>query len=431
MPETPSQPEAVDDLPDENLDDEAKSRAKRARARRVLLGALLFILVGFGLYGIWPWLLPAFIYEGPMVQMAGEREVTLVWYMTRPVGDGLSVRIGGDDGPSFAVESTKRRCRALLSDLQPAQSYPYRISLGRRTLAQEELRTNKLPGEPFTFIVFGDSGKGTKEQYLLAARMPATDPDFVLHTGDVIYPGGERHHYRNRLFRPYRDLLARVSFWPSIGNHDIFEPIDQSPYFDVFELPENGPPDLAPERNYWFDYASARVVVIDTELDETTLGDQVAPWLHEVMTETNVLWKFVVLHRPPYTAGSHAPSEAVQNTLVPVFEETGVDVVFNGHDHLYERTHPVRNGELAEDGNGVVYVVSGAGGARLYEALPIDQRPPYLAALYNETHSFTKVSISGNQLTLEQIALSGETVDRWTFQKPELPQPFETQDPRP
>jgi 3',5'-cyclic AMP phosphodiesterase CpdA len=171
--------------------------------------------------------------------------------------------------------------------------------------------------------------------------------------------------------------------------------------------------------------------VVDSNLDEAALRDHVAPWLAEVLGEPDARWKFVVFHHPPYTGGAYQPDERIQRTLVPVFEATGVDIVFNGHDHMYERTHPIRNGEAAEDGDGVVYVVSGAGGARLYEALPIDQRPPYLAALYNETHSFTKVSISGNQLTLEQIALGGETVDQWTFQKPELSKPLETQDPRP
>ncbi|MFQ5805364.1 MAG: metallophosphoesterase family protein [Phycisphaerae bacterium] len=415
MGATPDQPDAADAL-DKEHDDEARLRAKRVRARRVLLGAFLFILAALGLYGVWPWLLPAFIYEGPMVQMAGEHEVTLVWYMTRPVRDGMTVR-SGDDAQVLPAESNGRRSHAILTGLEPGETYPYTISLGGRTLTRGMLRANKPVGEGFSFIVFGDSGEATQEQYLLAVQMTSADPDFVLHTGDLIYSHGERYNYRSRFFRPYRDLLRRVCFWPSIGNHDVFEPTDQSPYFDVFELPENGPPDLPPEHHYWFDYAAARVAVIDSNIDEAVLRDQVAPWLDDVLSESDALWKFVVLHHPAYTAGAYAPSERIQRTLVPVFENTAVDIVFTGHDHMYERTHPIRGGVTVPEGQGVVYIVSGAGGAMLYQALPLDQRPDYLAALHNQVHSFTRVSIKGDQLTLEQIALGGQTLDRWTLQK--------------
>lgn len=418
MAQTPDQPEPADTPLDRESDDQARLRAKRARARRVLLGALLLVLIGLGLYRVWPWLLPAFILEGPMVQMASEQNVTLVWYLTRPVRDGLSVCIG-DDGQDYPAESDGRRGRAVLTGLQPDRTYPYTISLGQRTLAQHAFRTSKPAGEPFSFIVFGDSGTGSRAQYRLAMQMTAADPDFVLHTGDLVYSGGERQNYKERFFSAYRELIRRVNFWPSLGNHDIAEPDYGAPYLEVFDLPENGPPELPPERNYWFDYGTARIAVLDSTLDEALLRDHVAPWLVKVLAESDALWKFVVLHHPPYTAGGHAPSEKIQRTLVPVFETSDVDMVFTGHDHMYERTYPMRAGEVAEDGDGVVYIISGAGGAMLYEALPSQQRPAYLAVLHNQVHSFTKVSIIGNELTLEQIALGSEVLDRWTLRKTE------------
>ena len=422
MSEMPDRPDPADEALDEQIDEGARLRARRVRARRILLGALLLILAGLGVYGIWPWLLPAFIYEGPLVQMAGEREVTLVWYMTRPVRDGMAVQIGHDQ-QTFPVESNNRRCRATLTDLQAGQAYPYTITLGRRTLAQAELRTNKPAGEPFTFIAFGDSGKGSQEQYRLAAYMTVADPDFLLHTGDVVYGAGERRKYRERFFVPYEELLRRVNLWPSLGNHDVYEPSLGKPYLEIFELPENGPPAQPPERNYWFDYASARIAVVDSNISEEALRDDVAPWLNDVLTPTDAAWKFVVFHHPPYTGGHYEPDQRIQNTLVPVFDRTGVDIVFNGHDHMYQRTHPIRGGEVVGDGRGVVYIVSGAGGARLYDALPPEERPQYVASLHNEVHSFTSVSVVNNQeLTLEQVALDGEILDRWTLDKTAPPE---------
>lgn len=415
MSEPPIEPDSDADSVDEGAEAQ-QLHEKTVRRRRVLKRVSIAILVALGVYAVWPWLLPAFIYEGPMVQLADADGVSLVWYMSRPAGDGLTVRVG-DDGREFAVERDGKRCRARLSELPPNAETPYKIVYGGRVLAESTITTDRTADQPYSFVVFGDSGKGNKEQYLLADRMAAVRPDFVLHTGDLIYNRGERRLFADRFFTPYANILSRICFWPSVGNHDVAAFGDNSPYFGVFDLPENGPLSLPPEHDYWFDYANARVAVVDSEHDEDTLREHVAPWLREVMTTTDADWRFVVLHRPPFTAGSHSPCVEVQRTLVPAFEEVGVDIVFSGHDHMYERTRAVRAGSLAEDGVGVVYVISGAGGAQLYDVLPADQRPDYFASLHNEIHSFTRVVIDGHRLTLDQIALDGETLDHWELNK--------------
>ena len=410
---------------EEDDDEEESSDAlwlknRPRRARRVLLGALLVIVASMGVYGIWPWLLPPFIYEGPLVQMSGEREVVLAWYMTRPVTGEFVVNVAQADGLAYPVEADGNRCRAVLTDLEPGQSYEYRISLDGKVLKESELRTARSVGEPFKFLVFGDSGRGTQEQYRLGAQMNAANPDFLLHTGDVVYGRGERHKYRERFFLPYEDLLQRVNLWPSLGNHDILEPSLGEPYLEIFELPENGPHDLRAEHNYWFDYAGARIAVVDSNLDEGTLRDEVAPWLREVLTDCEADWKFVLFHHPPYTAGRYKPNKKIQNTLVPVIESTSVDVVFNGHDHMHQRLGPILGGELAEEGTGVVYVISGAGGAGLYDAVPPEQRPDWVMSLHDEIHSFTSVAVvSQHELIIEQVALGGVILDKWTLHKPE------------
>lgn len=403
-------------------------RPGRTQRRTVLLGALLFIVLAGGLYAIAPWVLPVRIIEGPMLQQAGEDAVTLIWYTTRPLSEGdcqVSVTIGPGEERSLPAETNGRRNRVRVDGLAAGQAYPYRIRLGKRTLAQATLHTNKPPGEPFSFVAFGDSGRGTQAQYRLAGRMgsPGITPDFILHVGDLIYSQGDRHRFKNRFFVPYRHLLAEINFWPTLGNHELdsfdrAEPQDGKAYFEVFELPVNGPPGLPPERDYWFDYASCRIAVIDSnEVDDTLLADHVVPWLEEVFAGSDATWKFVSLHHPPYTAGSYKPDVSIQRTLVPVFEAVGVDIVFCGHDHMYQRTHAMRGGEIVTDSAGVVYVVTGAGGARLYDALPPEQRPAYIAALENERHGFTYIQINGDELRLEQIDMDGRLIDEWTMTK--------------
>lgn len=404
--------------PEPSAADLSPQRGRRLRRWQVLFAAGLVIALALLTYAFWPWLLPTFIYEGPLVQRAGQRELTLVWYLSRPTGEAPVVRLT-EPSREVPVEVSGRRCRAVLGDLAPDTSYGYQILLGERRLAEHAFRTSKPAGAAFNFVVFGDSGTGGREQYELAGLMVGVEPDFLLHTGDVVYPTGARTDYRERFFLPYRALLATVGFWPSLGNHDLAaEPGEDPGYFEVFELPENGPPGLPPEHNYWFDYATARIVVVDSNLEEARLGADVAPWLGQVLADPTPRWKFVVFHHPPYTGGKYAPDERIQRTLVPVFEQTGVDVVFSGHDHLYQRTFPIRQGQVATDGDGVVYVISGAGGARLYEPLPPERRPAYVAALHHEVHSFTHVRVAGDELTLEQIAIDGSVLDRWSLRKP-------------
>jgi len=416
MSQPPDLPALIDDDSNDEIDNQARFRKRRRKALRVLFYAMLFVAAGLCLYAFWPWLMPAFIHEGPMVQKTGAREASLVWYMSRPVDETLSVTIE-QGARSFAVTTRGRRCLAKLSDLTPGQSYDYEILLGDRGLTYNKIRTAKTADQPFSFLVFGDSGRATQEQYILAARMAEHNVDFILHTGDLVYGKGERRHFYERLFKPYEKMLARTCFWPCVGNHDVQEPVDQAPYFKVFELPENGPPGVAPEHDYWFDCGAARIAVIDSEHDEATLGEHVAPWLREVLSETDALWKFVSFHRPPYTGGRHNPCERIQRTLTSVFDDVGVDLVFNGHDHMYERTRPIRNGLPADDGP--IYIVTGAGGAMLYDPAPPDERPrpEYIAVLSNELHSFTEIKVSGPVLSLEQIAIDGSILDTLALEK--------------
>lgn len=400
----------------------ADSRCLRpgaARPRAVLGWVVLALLLAAVLYAIAPWILPVRVYEGPMVQDAGPDGLTLVWFTTRPATCTVAAEPGAAERVELALADGCRH-RVRLPGLEPGRRYPYEIRVGSRALTQGlEL---KAPGDasgPYSFFVFGDSGDGSRAQYRLAARMLAIEPqpDFVLHTGDLVYMDGARHRYEERFFAPYRALLARVPFWPALGNHDIDKKTREVvAYHEVFELPDNGPPGAEPDRNFWFDHASCRVAVFDSNLDEETLRRDVAPWLSTVLAEAGPRWRFVCFHHPPYTGGKYKPDERIQRVIVPVLDAAHVDLVFNGHDHMYQRTKPLRAGRVVEEGQGVVYIVSAAGGAKLYE--PAAERPECIAVLHNESHSFTQVLVRGDELTLRQIDVDGRVLDEFTLRKP-------------
>lgn len=396
---------------DDERDSESRSPFARGR-RRVLVGAILFVVATSGLYAVSSRFLPPRIVEGPLVQLADEHNATLVWYVSRPLGAEVEVSV---EGANATVQSDDRRCVAKITGLSPGRDYPYVIRSRGVELRKATLSSSKAPGAPFKFMVFGDSGSGWREQYRIAALMAAERPDLLVHSGDLVYNGGQRRNYKLKFFEPYREMIERVAFWPSLGNHDVADPAAGAAYREVFELPLNGPPGQPPENDYWFDYADARFAVLDSNALEIELHDAVAPWLTHLFTDCDKTWRFVVFHHPPYTAGAHEPSEKIQRALVPVFDAVGVDVVFNGHDHLYERTAPMRDGSIAPDGKGVAYIVTGAGGAELYE--PAASRPAHIVAASSAKHSYTRVEVDGKTLKLAQIDIDGATLDTFSITK--------------
>ncbi len=382
--------------------------------RKVLLAALLFIAASALLWLAAPRLLPAGLTGGPMVQNATRDAVSLVWFTTRPVATQLVIAMDGVSRTIPAAnEGTRHRVR--LRGLKPGAEYAYEVRVGSRVLSARRFVADKPPEQPYRFVVFGDSGKGTREQFLIARAIDAARPDFVLHTGDLVYPDGAWYRYAERFFQPYAATLARVAFWPSLGNHDVSRPSLGSDYAGIFELPENGPAALPPEGNYWFDYGNARIAVVDSNLDEAALRDFVAPWLAEVLGDPAAAWRFVAFHHPPYTGGPHKPDLRIQSALVPVFDAAGVDLVFCGHNHFYERTRPMRGGAAVDGGPGVVYVTTGGGGGKLYQAAPVESRPPYIAAAFDRLHSYTVVEVAGPTLELKQLDLNGAVVDRFSL----------------
>lgn len=409
----------------------AVRRSRPVPPRVILLWIVVIILIGLGLYAAAPWILPVRIYEGPLVQMAGAHGVTLIWYTTRPAPCRLVVDTG-DGEKIYDAKQDGRRNRARVDGLEPGRTYPYRVQIVNRVLTHDlAFQTNVPVGRAYSFLVFGDSGRATQAQYLLAAEMmrirPA--PDFLVHTGDLVYSDGARDKYEARFFAPYRHLLSRINFWPCVGNHEVDKTGCAEPFQEVFETPLNGPAGLPEDRNYWFDYASSRLAVLDSNVSEEALREQVAPWLRTALSAAGPRWKFVVCHHPAYTGGKYTPDQRIQRSLVPIIEETGVAVVFSGHDHSYQRTRPLRGGEIVAPGQGVTYIVTGAGGAALYE--PRSPTPDFIAASNFDRHSFTHVVIDGDELTLRQIAANGDVLDEFNLRAPKTPQQAAQDDAQP
>jgi 3',5'-cyclic AMP phosphodiesterase CpdA len=302
----------------------------------------------------------------------------------------------------------------LLDGLAPGTQYAYRVLANERPVT-EELRFRTAGSGAFQFLVFGDSGQGTEAQAEIARLMEQEAADLVLHTGDVAYTSGTFEEF-NRVFFPYYTaLMGRVPIFATPGNHDYITR-EAAPYLSVFAPPSSGVPAADLGRYYSFDWGNAHFVSLDsnTPLAAALEGrGGMLEWLQNDLAATRRFWRFVFFHHPPYASGpaeTESEGRAIREHVAPMLDRYGVQLVFNGHHHSYQRSHAIRGGEVVADGGGTVYVTSGGGGGGLYQIAP---KPSM--AVGESAHHYVRVSVQGAKLELQAIRADGSELDRTTL----------------
>jgi 3',5'-cyclic AMP phosphodiesterase CpdA len=253
------------------------------------------------------------------------------------------------------------------------------------------------------FAVIGDSGRGSPPQHEIAAQMVAFRQDFpfafVLMLGDNIYEGpASRDDYRRKFEEPYRRLLdAGVTFYAVLGNHD--DP--REVLYPLFNM--NG------ERYYSFSPPEDLLARIATRveffaLDSTNLDRTQLRWLDERLTQSKAAWKICFFHHPLYTSGRYRRwSSGFRVLLEPLLVRHGVDAVFSGHEHIYQRTQLL---------SGIQYFVSGgAGSLRRGDGTPA----PFIARTFDADFHFMLIEIDGGALHFQTISRAGLTIDAGTL----------------
>jgi predicted phosphodiesterase len=350
--------------------------------------------------------------RGPYLQLLTQTSVTVVWRTDGPADCGLEVWPAGTstrtriDGATAATE-----CVVAVDRMVPGREYLYVPLADGDAIASPSVFRTDDQSLPYTFLVLGDSGSGDPEQYAIGALMAAEPAELIVHTGDMVYPYALPEEWDSKYFIPYGSLLRRLVLWPCIGNHDVGADDGES-WREVFHTPANNRSGL--ERYYSFRYGNARFVVLDT-YDDLDRGSAQYDFLVREIGASTAAWKFVIFHDTIYSSGVHGSDESIRADLVPVFDEFGVDVVFMGHDHHYERTWPLRNDVIVPEGQGIVYVTSGGGGATVRETGVSD-----FTAYAEPTHHYVRVSVDGGLLNLDMVRADGSAGDSLSLQK-EMP----------
>jgi 3',5'-cyclic AMP phosphodiesterase CpdA len=280
------------------------------------------------------------------------------------------------------------------------------ILAGSALLATVAAQNMALPGTPGSvkFAVFGDMGTGNSAQMETGAqlaRMREKFPfTFVLMLGDNVYGS---QNFGKKFEVPYKALLdQKVMFYASLGNHD-----DQN---EVLYKNYN----MNGKRYYAFEKGNVKFFVLDsTRVDRLQLE-----WLDKELSGSGSEWKVAYFHHPLYsTGGTHGSEVAVREVVEPLLVKYGVDVVFAGHEHFYERIKPQQ---------GITYFISGAGGQLRKGDL---HRVEPMAAGYDQDRSFMLVEVDGSQMYFQSITRTGQIVDSGVIQN--VPDPKRATDAAP
>lgn len=387
-------------------------------------------------------------YDLPYVQLTTDTSFVVRWRSRTPVIGGLRAGLARDAMPLSAGESSPATDHEIrLAGLKPGTKYFYALTADGKPLAVEgecSAVTHPLPGQPTPTRIwvvadpqsYFDGAVQTREAYLKFTGDRRTD--VFLSVGDDI-----------RFFEIYSPVFRATAFWPTIGNHDVADLGKKGveAYYANRTLPAGGEAGGTPsgsEHYYSFDYGDTHLICLNPELEPLTAKSPMLTWLARDLAATKARWRIAYWHRPPYIRGRYDSDTddlmtTIRQKLLPVLEAGGVDLVLNGHCHVWQRTgllsgHYGKSDTLTEanrlnygdgkpDGNGPYRKKPGPNGGTVYvvagsSVLGSPEPKEHPAVLFGSNAlGTTVIDVQGGRLHTRYLDARGKTIDQFVIEK--------------
>ncbi|MCF7890278.1 metallophosphoesterase family protein [Candidatus Bipolaricaulota bacterium] len=277
-----------------------------------------------------------------------------------------------------------------LDRLTPGVEYVYRIGKDSGGEEVNYFGSPKPETDGFSFFVYGDTRTCPRRHRLVASEMALDpfDPSFIIHTGDLV-ESPVSNNWRN-FFWAIEPFSKSTPLVPSLGNH---ERNDES-YYEAFGLPSGGG-DYG-KQWYSFSYGRAKFIVLDSNADQMGLSNflEEREWLAKELKNNTKPITVVIFHHPIYSSEySEGVDAGLADSWGTLFEKHGVDLVFNGHVHSYERAIK----------NGVTYVVTGGGGAPTGN---LSSRFDFSRRTKGDSLHYIRVSVDKSQIELQTVEVA-------------------------
>ena len=241
----------------------------------------------------------------------------------------------------------------------------------------------------FRFGVIGDFGDGSKGMHVTAQKFAdlhaRCEFDTVITVGDNIYGSERPQDFEDKFEIPFKAVLDKgVKFYASLGNHD--DPNQR--FYKPFNMDE---------KRY---YTVAKKNVELFALDSNYMDRKQLEWLEAQMKGSKAEWKIPYFHHPLYSSGgAHGSSVDLREVLEPIFLRHGVQVVFAGHDHFYERTKPQK---------GIYHFVAGSTGKLRKGDV---RKSGFTAASFDTGRAVVVIEVADDALFFRAVSEQGKVVD--------------------
>ena len=269
--------------------------------------------------------------------------------------------------------------QTVLSGLESGTEYRFRIGdkASNQWSDYGSFKTASENMSEFSFIAVTDTqSEHLADAYFSTATFKKAlevveDSAFIMHSGDFVEDGDEEELWIAQM-NTAQDILMNNIIAPAVGNHEE----DEHSWWQHFKIPHTNDHKTT-GAYYSYDYGNVHFVVLDTNKDNeegtSYVDDEQLQWLKDDLkaAKDNGSWIIVNMHKGLYTVGEHSDDdkfmgdEGARKRVGQVFEEYGVDLVIQGHDHCPSVTKPIKDGKVSDDG--IIYINTGAAGAKTYE----------------------------------------------------------------
>jgi hypothetical protein len=356
------------------------------------------------------------------------------WHTDGSAPSNVAVNINGHwnlvrgHRPSPAPVGRGDYHEAVISGLRPATTYQYAVSGSDGFSPVHSFSTAPDGPASFRFDAFADQGACiyNHASCRVIAGIAADQPAFVLGAGDLSYTNEHGPTTADHWFNDVAAYTSQAPLMPTVGNHEFpagdptgkyKDPI--SNYKGRFALPN-----VNDEDYYSFDYADTHIIALPEIYVDLRHGSRFRNWLRgdlaAARTNPGVHWIVAFSHRPFYSTGQrHGPYIPFARDVRPLLERYHVDLVISGHEHNYERSLPLQAGKVVSRdlrqyvrGRGTIYIVTGGGGANIYD----DFGPPApWDAVRAVKHEHVQILVSGRIMSVVTTSDFGNPIDAFTI----------------